>query len=383
MQRDKAIDAVKGFAILLVMIGHCIVLNGLNTTDPYIYDVIKSVQMPLFMLVSGVLASYGLQKNGRGTGFKKLPARCVSYLLPFFSWFVLVHLYTHIKAGTLSGAMFCKELKELLFQTDRGLWFLMTLFVATVCAMVAQLAADKAVSGKTDKNTDKKRETQTDLKKAIIFCVVSLFFYGLFFVQSRSGNTFLSPSLMLHYFPFYLMGYVVNGYAVRVRNRSGVTPERQQLWRLGEILVIAVFLIIFAVMVIRLDLAAPLDSFTALATQMAASFFGTVSVYLIVYRLAQRRQKKTEKPGFLSFIGIYTLEIYVLHFRFARMLGLAEKELQFYSPEAFFWIVAAFALMSLLTAVTIVVIQRIPVVSYLLFGKKHVKLSFGKSSPQA
>ena len=58
MQRNKAVDAVKGVAILLVMLGHCIVLNGLNETDPYIYDVIKSVQMPLFMLVSGVLASY-------------------------------------------------------------------------------------------------------------------------------------------------------------------------------------------------------------------------------------------------------------------------------------------------------------------------------------
>ena len=62
MQRNKAVDAVKGVAILRVMLGHSIVLNGLNETDPYIYDVIKSVQMPLFMLVSGVLASYSLHK---------------------------------------------------------------------------------------------------------------------------------------------------------------------------------------------------------------------------------------------------------------------------------------------------------------------------------
>ena len=90
MQRNKAVDAVKGVAILLVMLGHCIVLNGLNETDPYIYDVIKSVQMPLFMLVSGVLASYSLHKyrQDKWYGIKKLPKRVVSYLLPFTSWFV-------------------------------------------------------------------------------------------------------------------------------------------------------------------------------------------------------------------------------------------------------------------------------------------------------
>ena len=56
--RDISLDAVKGFAILLVMLGHCIVLNGL--ADPYLYDAIAAVQMPLFMAVSGYIA--GLKK---------------------------------------------------------------------------------------------------------------------------------------------------------------------------------------------------------------------------------------------------------------------------------------------------------------------------------
>nr|MBQ8253569.1 acyltransferase [Lachnospiraceae bacterium] len=379
MQRNKAIDTVKGFAIVLVMIGHCIVLNGLNESDPYIYDAIKSVQMPLFMLVSGVLASYGVQKNGCGEGLKKLPQRCAAYLVPFFSWFVLVHFYTHGKAGTLSFSVFWKELKELLFQTDRGLWFLMTLFVATVCVMSAQLAADKLVP-----NRGKEKGDGTAVwKKAAAFLAVSLFLYALFFVQSRSGNTFLSPSLMLHYFPFYLMGYVVNGYGTVMLKKAGETPAGAQLFKRAESVLTVLFLLVFVFMVIRLDLTAPLDGIGTLAIQMAASFFGTVSVYLIVYRLAQRYQKKTEKPGFLSFVGIYTLEIYVLHFRFARLLGLAEKELNFYSPEGIGWIVLSFLLMSLLTAVSVIILQRIPVVSYLLFGKKHVKAFRGKSDPRA
>ena len=47
MQRNKAVDAVKGVAILLVMLGHCIVLNGLNETDPYIYDAVSYTHLTL------------------------------------------------------------------------------------------------------------------------------------------------------------------------------------------------------------------------------------------------------------------------------------------------------------------------------------------------
>ncbi len=347
MQRNHAIDSVKGFAILLVMIGHCIVLNGLNTSDPFLYDVIKSVQMPLFMVVSGVLAAIKVKATGSGNGMKKIGARAVSYLVPFFSWFVIVHLYVHAKAGALSGQMFLKELKELLFQTDRGLWFLMTLFVATVCVTAAQTIADKMCKPGT--------------AKAVCFTAISIVFYFLFFLQSRSGNTFLSPSLMVQYFPFYLTGYLACGYGAKALT----------VLKKAEPFLVAGMLIVFILMAAFLDLTAPVDGVITLAMQMLASFLGTVSVYAIVYRMAE---KKTEKQNFLSFIGLYTLEIYVLHFRFARLLGLSEKGLQLYSPEGILWLVLSFAVMSILTAVCIVILQRIPIVSLLLFGKKHLPL---------
>ena len=347
MQRNHAIDSVKGFAILLVMIGHCIVLNGLNSSDPFLYDMIKSVQMPLFMLVSGVLAAMKVRETGTGSGMKKIGARAVSYLVPFFSWFVLVHIYVHAKTGTLSVHMFLKELIELLFQTDRGLWFLMTLFIVTLCVMAAQTIADKL--------------TKRGLKKAGLFLAVNMALYLLFFLQSRSGNTFLSPSLTVQYFPFYLTGYVACGYGEKLL--GGVKK--------AEMFLVASFFAVFVLMAAFLDLTAPVDGIKALVLQMTASFLGTCSVFAIVYRIAERRKKKTEKRSFLSFTGLYTLEIYVLHFRFARLLGLSEKGLQLYSPQGILWVLLAFAVMSLLTAVCIMLLQRIPVVSLLLFGKKH------------
>lgn len=38
--RDSSLDAVKGFTILIVMLGHVLVLNKIN--DPVIYDWIKA-----------------------------------------------------------------------------------------------------------------------------------------------------------------------------------------------------------------------------------------------------------------------------------------------------------------------------------------------------
>ena len=61
-ERNETLDCLKGIAILLVMFGHVQVHN--HMTDPYVYDVIKSLQMPLFFLISGYLAGGGY-KGGK------------------------------------------------------------------------------------------------------------------------------------------------------------------------------------------------------------------------------------------------------------------------------------------------------------------------------
>lgn len=387
MQRDNALDAVKGFAILLVMAGHCIVLNGLNATDPYIYDAIKSVQMPLFMLVSGIAnapriiaspACIDVQEGANApraraserSGLSKLKRRAVSYLVPFFSWFVLVYLATHLLQKEASVSGFLTELKQLLLQTDRGLWFLMTLFVVTTVTMIAQTLADTLCDrmfGVRGKNI-----------RRLLFLVFSGVFYLLFFVQGRSGNTFLSPSLTLQYFPFYLFGYVVRSVLEEKKMCHFGGEERMSRLKSGEmrclIWICSILLLIgaaaFLGAVVALDLTAPVSGIADMLGQMAVSLAGTLVVFVSVYMFARKREKKTGRRTFLAWIGTYTLEIYVLHFRFARLLGLSEKHLQMYSLRGQFWLLAAFAVMSVCTAVSIVLIRQIPVLSFLLFGKK-------------
>ena len=83
--RNTSLDAIKGFTIILVMLGHVLVLNKVN--DPILYDWIKAVQMPLFMIVSGYLCGRaGKVEASFGSYAGMLKKRAIGYLLPFFAW---------------------------------------------------------------------------------------------------------------------------------------------------------------------------------------------------------------------------------------------------------------------------------------------------------
>lgn len=57
--RIHYIDRLKGFAILLVIMGHVYGM-ALDLTNEIVYKVICSFHMPLFMFLSGLVASSGI-----------------------------------------------------------------------------------------------------------------------------------------------------------------------------------------------------------------------------------------------------------------------------------------------------------------------------------
>ena len=87
--RSQTIDALKGIAILIVMVGH--VLSWNHMEDGYLYDAIKVLQMPLFMIVSGYLCGIGRRAGSLKDYWKILGRRGLSYLVPFFFWIILKH----------------------------------------------------------------------------------------------------------------------------------------------------------------------------------------------------------------------------------------------------------------------------------------------------
>lgn len=409
--RDISLDAVKGFAILLVMLGHCIVLNEL--ADPYLYDAIAAVQMPLFMAVSGYLAGRRHDNLGQKPDLKRsvktFGKRSVTYLVPFFTWMILVS-FPHC----------LQELKTELFHLDYGLWFLATLWNITLVHMIASYLADysayavsmngAAVSQSAVENESKTICSQDEMEKRdchgtykvcrkekamqfLVYCLVVFICYVGFFLQARSGNTFLSPSLTVRYLPFYvvayLMAYHVVPYLQKKRNYESndktvdetadeivsehkhyVTGniEKNEIASINNSYIIRNILcivcaLIFIYLVCAYDMVVVTDT-NSLIIQMTASFLG---VFACFYGVAHFCKGWLQRA--LAYIGQYTLEIYVLHFRFARILGLSEKNLTPFHVDTILWILASFLLMSILTALFISALKQLWITDFLCFGK--------------
>ena len=369
--RDISLDAVKGFAILLVMLGHCIVLNGL--ADPYLYDAIAAVQMPLFMAVSGYIAGLKKPEAVERPDLAKravvLGKRSISYLVPFFSWMVIVS-FPHC----------LKELKTELFHLDYGLWFLATLWIVNLVCMIAAFPADfaeyKYCQGKMKRkglNVVQKNEAVSDTAEStvkcnsglwlrfIIFCLVVLCCYIGFFLQARSGNTFLSPSLTVRYLPFYVAAYL---FAYHIRPVLQKKETGRLVGHTGLVNVLWLLcLAAFVYLVYAFDMVV-VTGITTLVVQMAASFLG---VFVCFYGIAHFCRGRLQK--LLAFVGQYTLEIYVLHFRFARILHLSEKNLTPFHADTILWVVAAFVVMSVLTVIFISALKQLWITDFLCFGK--------------
>lgn len=73
-ERNRTIDIIRGFAVLLVLWGHVIqyfTIDGFAFYDNWLYKTIYSFHMPLFMIVSGYLFYYSASKYSFGTIISK------------------------------------------------------------------------------------------------------------------------------------------------------------------------------------------------------------------------------------------------------------------------------------------------------------------------
>ena len=141
-QYYEKLDLVRGIAIFLVILGHCIQCGSgsafnqaqLFFDDP-VFRFIYSFHMPLFMILSGFL--YGRNASGRPF-WQTLKNRSLRLLLPIAVWETLIRL-----ASLLRGGGF--DLGGWLYSIVTGFWFLWAVWWATVaCALIEALGKSAA-----------------------------------------------------------------------------------------------------------------------------------------------------------------------------------------------------------------------------------------------
>lgn len=170
-QRLLYIDNLKGFLILLVVLGHCIQCTDADFDHNIVFRYIYSFHMPMFMAVSGFV-SYKPQMK-----WKMVERRFVQLIVPFVAWAVLGAFIT------------CNwtHLYDVLLCPDTGLWFLWTLFFITFTLKICDIISRKA---------------KVKLEYVAVVVVIAMMGTMVALRIKVFGFQFLA-----WYFPFYCVGY--------------------------------------------------------------------------------------------------------------------------------------------------------------------------------
>lgn len=190
MKRIVWIDTLKGFAILLVIMGHVCQMR-FPIAGKWLADIIYSFHMPLFLFLSGLFARKAIEAadNRQIQIFSIRKAR--QLLMPFVIWMIL---WCVIKQDSMMRFL------------DGGFiyWYLPTLFefLLLFCAL------------RYFSNTIKIRQRYFPL----------LLLLSIFLIYQIPGNCFVGRILRIGYsayfYIFFVLGYLFDRYCIQ----KGFTP---------------------------------------------------------------------------------------------------------------------------------------------------------------
>lgn len=146
LKRDGYLDFLKGLAVVLVVVGHCIqfgqgeaVLQGRTFFDDWAFRSIYSFHMPLFALISGWLFGASIERHGLSA--QMLAHRCLSLVAPIVSFGVLSYMVQCLFGQAELG------IKDLLSHVAYQLWFLYAMISCSVLvAALRTFAGDSLIA---------------------------------------------------------------------------------------------------------------------------------------------------------------------------------------------------------------------------------------------
>lgn len=216
IQREKLPDILRGFAIILVVLGHCIQegsgevfrAQALYFNDK-LYQFIYSFHMPLFMMISGYLCWGSMQRAvTRNERRALLKRRVVTLLAPIFLWtavdYARILITNYIKGEAQPEAI----VFVYFYNALNNLWFLWAVLWCFLIVYVMHYF----------------------LKNSIVLYVLG--FMGLFFIPDGLGL-----GAYKYMMPFFIVSFYGHGFMERHSSYFDKTPK---LW------LIAVMGVIFA-----------------------------------------------------------------------------------------------------------------------------------------
>lgn len=334
-QYNPYLDVLKGFAILLVVLGHSVQSFAANGSydNNWVFRVVYSFHMPLFMFLSGAAAAYSF----RPMNFEFIKRKFYQLVVPFVAWYLLGYLLQ----GAYHNTTLPSYIHKVVVSPDYGLWFLWALFLNFCC-----LAAIKRL---------------TKYMHLYAYPLVWLAIYAI-----PTGK--YGIGLVKWHLPFFATGYLIFLYRNKLaRYRAAaltmssigfplLVASWHRLYSPSFVTDLSGHLAARHLLLLRLGDIAAVNTYQifVLFYNYLVPFCGIGFVYWLIKLWPNKYIYR-----FLGLLGLYTLDVYVSHeyfFRFA--IGKSWLE-----------IISSFILgLSLSVALGVLVLRQVPLLSTLFLG---------------
>lgn len=327
---------MRGIAMLLVVLGHTMTGCTVDSQKSFIFNIIWSLQMPLFILISGYVTKYSRPiSNSKGL-WKYVKRRTVAYMLPWAVWSFLVR-------GIIFGEDDFLNVKHLLWNMDSGYWFLATIWTISMIFGIASFIAERL-------------SKENLLKRQIVF--LGFYLVGMILlvgIGAILGFSFFAIKLTLYYMPFYYAGFLY-----------GQFDDRMKESEIGKKIidsVIAICFVVWLFIILRFSLYEMSDGGFAIILRAATSLAGCIAVCGLCKGIF------SSKMGGLAWVGEHSLEVYLTHYLLLSLIKLDEAPI-LYSPVGLGMVLANYVITVELTVMAIVMINPNAVLRFVLTGKK-------------
>ena len=249
--RNQFVDIMRGMAMLLVVLGHTMTGCTVDSQKSFLFNIIWSLQMPLFILISGFVTKYSRPiSDGKGL-WKYVKRRTVAYMLPWAVWSFLVR-------GIIFGEDGFLNVKHLLWNMDSGYWFLATIWTIS---MIFGIASFMAVH----------LSKENLLKKQVV--LLGFYLVGMVLlvgIGAILGLSFFAIKLTLYYMPFYYAGFLYGQFDDRMKESDTGKKIIDS--------VVAICFVVWLFIILRFPLYEMSDGGFAIILRAATSLAGCIAV---------------------------------------------------------------------------------------------------------
>lgn len=335
--RNTFIDVMRGLAMLMVVLQHTMAGCTIHSQDSFLFNVLWSLQMPLFILISGYVTKYSRGCQDSQSLWLYMKRRTIAYLLPWVVWTFMVR-------GLIFGQHRFLDIGWIVYNLDSGYWFLITIWTISVFFGIAEFFSRKVANKQV---------------KVLVTCFIfGVFGIVLALVGWKLGLNFMGIKLTLYYMPFYLMGYLWGKYSDAILTKKWGTKFVS--------IMIALSTLVWIGIMANVNLFMLQDNGIDVALRVLCSVTGCISICGLSKALCEASE--LNGGGYFRWAGAHSMEIYLGQYLLLSILQLQERPM-FDSILGMGLTVVNFLLTMALLTIVIKLLNQNEKLRFFLFGK--------------